>query len=87
MVNASTVWWRTRFAARPSPWHRPTSDPLAVRRLIDEVIAEYAERSLDGALPPLDDRVLVARGVCDSVAGFGPLQRLLEDPTIEEVVI
>jgi pilus assembly protein CpaF len=56
-----------------------------VRRLIDEVIATYVERSLDGALPPLDDRVFVARGVYDSVAGFGPLQRLLEDPSIEEI--
>src|SRR4051812_46159533 len=65
----------------------PTSEPLAVRRLIDEVIAEYEERSLDGALPPLDDRVFVARGIYDSVAGFGPLQRLLEDPTIEEIWI
>ena len=65
----------------------PTSEPLVVRRLIDEVIAEYDERSLGGALPPLDDRVFVARGVYDSVAGFGPLQRLLEDPTIEEIWI
>ena len=63
----------------------PTSEPLAMRRLIDEVIAEYEERSLDGALPVLDDPVHVARGVYDSVAGFGPLQRLLEDPTIEEI--
>src|SRR3954468_12459798 len=63
----------------------PTNEPLAVRRLIDEVIAEYEERSLGGALPPLDDRVHVARGVYDSVAGFGPLQRLLEDPSVEEI--
>jgi pilus assembly protein CpaF len=65
----------------------PTNEPLAVRRLIDDVIAEYEERSLDGALPPMDDRAQVARGVYDSVAGFGPLQRLLEDPTIEEIWI
>jgi pilus assembly protein CpaF len=65
----------------------PTNEPLAVRRLIDEVIAEYEERSVGGALPPLEDRSHVARGVYDSVAGFGPLQRLLEDPTIEEIWI
>jgi pilus assembly protein CpaF len=63
----------------------PTNEPLAVRRLIDEVIAEYEERSLGGALPPLDDRAHVARGVYDSVAGFGPLRRLLEDSSIEEI--
>jgi pilus assembly protein CpaF len=60
---------------------------LAARRFIDEVIAECEERSLDGALPPLDDREHLARGVYDSAAGFGPLQWLLEDPTIEEICI
>ena len=87
MVNASTV---VEDEVRELVRRRgidPTSEPLAVRRLIDEVMAEYDERSLDGALPPLDDRVFVARGVYDSVAGFGPLQRLLEDPTIEEIWI
>jgi pilus assembly protein CpaF len=86
-VNASTV---VEDEVRELVRRRgidPTNEPLAVRRLIDEVIAEYEERSLDGALPPLDDRVHVARGVYDSVAGFGPLQRLLEDPTIEEIWI
>ncbi len=65
----------------------PTNEPQAVRRLIDEVIAEYEERGLDGALPPLEDRLHTARVIYDSVAGFGPLQRLLEDPTIEEIWI
>ncbi|HVE62507.1 MAG TPA: ATPase, T2SS/T4P/T4SS family, partial [Mycobacteriales bacterium] len=39
------------------------------------------------ALPPVADRVRAAREVYDSVAGFGPLQRYLDDPTIEEVWI
>src|SRR3954453_20550705 len=87
MVNASTV---VEDEVRELVRRRgidPTSEPLAVRRLIDEVIAEYEERGLDGALPPLEDASLVARSIYDSVAGFGPLQRLLEDPTIEEIWI
>jgi pilus assembly protein CpaF len=49
------------------------------------VIAEYDERSLTGSLPVLADRGLAARQVFDAVAGFGPLQQYLDDPTVEEV--
>src|SRR3954447_19010449 len=87
MVNASTV---VEDEVRELVRRRgidPTNEPLAVRGLIDEVIAEYEERGLDGALPPLEDASLVARSIYDSVAGVGPLQRLLEDSTIEEIWI
>jgi pilus assembly protein CpaF len=63
----------------------PAAEPAAVRRLVDEVIAEYDERSLSGSLPVLADRGLAARQVFDAVAGFGPLQQYLDDPTVEEV--
>ncbi|RZS90070.1 pilus assembly protein CpaF [Motilibacter rhizosphaerae] len=63
----------------------PVTDPGAVRRLVDDVIAEYDDRSLDGRLPVLDDADVVARDVFDAVAGFGPLQRFLDDPTVEEI--
>jgi pilus assembly protein CpaF len=65
----------------------PTAEPAAVRRLVDEVIAEYDERSLMGNLPPLLDTRGAARQVYDAVAGFGPLQKFLDDPTIEEIWI
>jgi pilus assembly protein CpaF len=65
----------------------PVSDPASVRRLVDEVIAEYDERSVAGSLPQLVDQRLAARQVFDAVAGFGPLQKYLDDPTIEEVWI
>lgn len=38
-------------------------------------------------MPPLGDADHVARSVLDAVAGFGPLQPLLDDPTIEELWI
>ena len=65
----------------------PVADPGAVRRLVDEVINHYDERSVAGTLPPLVDTSSVARAVFDAVAGFGPLQKYLDDPTVEEIWI
>jgi pilus assembly protein CpaF len=65
----------------------PQSEPAAVRRLVEEVLAEYEERTLVGDLPPLVDRPAVASAVFDAVAGYGPLQPLLDDPAVEEVWI
>lgn len=65
----------------------PARQPAAVRTLVDQVIADYGERSLAGGLPRLGDAARVSRAVFDAVAGFGPLQRYLDDPTIEEVWI
>jgi len=56
-----------------------------VRRLVDEVISHYDERSVTGALPRLVDVRQAARAVFDAVAGFGPLQKYLDDPTVEEI--
>jgi pilus assembly protein CpaF len=55
--------------------------------LVRDVVAEYSERSLNSALPPIGDPESVVRDVLDRVAGFGPLQRYLDDPEIEEIWI
>ncbi|RKS72675.1 pilus assembly protein CpaF [Motilibacter peucedani] len=65
----------------------PASEQAAVRRLVDDVIADYDERSLDGSLPALLDARGTARDVFDAVAGLGPIQRYLDDPTVEEIWI
>ncbi len=65
----------------------PVADPATVRRLVDEVIADYDERSVAGSLPVLVDSRRAARAVFDAVAGFGPLQRYLDDPEVEEIWI
>jgi len=65
----------------------PATDPAAVRALIDQVVAEYDERSLTAPLPGLGDARRVARDIFDAVAGLGPLQRYLDDPQIEEIWI
>ena len=65
----------------------PVADPIAIRTIVDSVIASYDERSLSRPLPPLGDSQSVARTVLDAVAGFGPLQPYLDDPTVEEIWI
>ena len=65
----------------------PVQDRLAMRRLIDEVVLDYDERALTSTLPSLPDPRTAARAVYDAVAGFGPLQRHLDDPTVEEIWI
>ena len=65
----------------------PVEDRSAVRRLVDEVVADYDERTLTSSLTPLPDVTTAARSVYDAVAGYGPLQRHLDDDTVEEIWI
>ena len=65
----------------------PVTDHRSTRLLIDEVIAHYDERVPVSSLPPLLDRAGAMRHVFDSLAGFGPLQRFLDDPAVEEIWI
>jgi pilus assembly protein CpaF len=65
----------------------PVAAPEEMQQLVDEVVADYDERASTSTLPPLADRDGVARSVYDAVAGFGPLQRYLDDPEIEELWI
>ena len=65
----------------------PRSDRPALERLVGDVVADYDERTLTSELPALGDRAGVLQHVLDAVTGFGPLQRLLDDPSIEEIWI
>jgi pilus assembly protein CpaF len=65
----------------------PLTDPDSVRRVVDEVMADYAQSSLTSAAEPLDNGHDVARDVIHAVAGLGPLQQYLEDPEVEEIWI
>ncbi len=65
----------------------PVHEADAVRRLVDDVLAEYGERVATGAVPPLSGGADPAREVFDQVTGFGALQSFLDDPTVEEIWI
>ncbi len=65
----------------------PAVEPGAVATLIDEAIGDYVDRVTTSQLPPISDRDGVARAIHDAIAGFGPLQPLLDDAGIEEIWI
>lgn len=65
----------------------PAQQASEVRRLVDAAVDDYDERSMLGTLPPLGKLEYARKYVFDAVAGFGPLQPLLDDPLIEEIWI
>src|SRR5690606_13087634 len=65
----------------------PLHEPAAVRRIVDRAVHAYDERTLVASLPPLGDPQEAAREVFNAIAGFGPLQKYLDDPTVEEIWI
>src|SRR3954449_963333 len=65
----------------------PVRDRPGIVSLVSDVIADYDERSVVGAVPPLVDAAAAHKAVVDAVAGLGPLQRYLDDPEVEEIWI
>lgn len=63
----------------------PSSEAAVIRLLVEDVVADYDERTLVSSLPPLLDKPAAMRAVYDAVVGFGPLQRYLDDPVVEEI--
>ncbi len=65
----------------------PQRDAAVVRRLAGRVVGDHDQRSLTGAVAPVEDHDAVVEELVARVSGFGPLQRYLDDPTVEEVWI
>lgn len=65
----------------------PQSELAQVRGLAQQLVREHDDRSLTGAVMPLVAPDAVTDELVARVAGFGPLQALLDDPTVEEVWI
>ncbi|TAM81165.1 MAG: CpaF family protein [Jatrophihabitans sp.] len=65
----------------------PVAAPAAAHRVVDDVIADYRDRATTSSLPPIGDAAAVARAVRDAVCGLGPLQGLVDDPSVEEIWI
>ncbi|MEE1649630.1 ATPase, T2SS/T4P/T4SS family [Brachybacterium sp. J144] len=53
--------------------------------LIREVVADYDRRSASGEVPVLREPDTLVAEVAARIGGFGPLQELLDDPTVEEI--
>lgn len=65
----------------------PTRDPEAGERLARAEVRRHNDAALARGAATLDDEDASVRGVLATVAGYGPLQPLLDDPDIEEVWI
>ena len=65
----------------------PLVDRAAVRRIAEDVVGEHDRNSLSGAVEPVADQTAVLDELLARVAGFGPLQAYLDDPTVEEIWI
>ncbi|WP_141014236.1 CpaF family protein [Nocardioides sambongensis] len=65
----------------------PQHEVAAVRRLAGALVREHDERSLTGMVAPIGDPDALVAELVARVAGFGPLQPLLDDPSVEEIWI
>src|SRR5438128_3125960 len=72
---------RQRVDARGLAAAPPTERRLRVR---EEAMAVLRER---GAILPARDLALVVNEVSDDVVGFGPIEFLLKDPSVTEVMV
>lgn len=65
----------------------PQRDPHAAKNLIAEAVLDYDARAIRGVVPALEDSEMVSKTLHDLIIGFGPLQSLLDDDSIEEIWI
>jgi len=65
----------------------PQRDALVVRRLAEAVVRAHDELSLTGVVAPVSDVDSMVGELVARVAGFGPLQPFLDDPSVEEIWI
>jgi pilus assembly protein CpaF len=59
----------------------------AVDALARTVVEDHDRRSLTGAVDPIEHPELVVRQIVADVSGLGPLQPLIDDPSVEEIWI
>jgi pilus assembly protein CpaF len=65
----------------------PTRDPDIAMRIAWAEVRRHNDFALARGLAPADDEQACVREVLAAVAGYGPLQPYLDDPTVEELWI
>ncbi|UJP10624.1 Flp pilus assembly complex ATPase component TadA [Microbacterium sp. KUDC0406] len=65
----------------------PSTAPEEARRIAQAEVRRHNDRALARGEMFIDDEPALVRDVLASVSGFGPLQPLLDDPEIEEILI
>ncbi|WP_430592609.1 CpaF family protein [Humidisolicoccus flavus] len=62
-----------------------SADAERTRALVTESVRAYSERSFAGIHEGIQDEATTTTQILAALTGFGPLQHLLDDPTIEEI--
>jgi len=65
----------------------PGRDPELATRIVRAEVRRHNDFALARGLSPVDDEASCVREVLAAVAGYGPLQAHLDDPTVEELWI
>lgn len=65
----------------------PQRDAAQIRRMAEDVVRAHDDRSLTGAVAPVRNAPELVGELVARLAGFGPLQPFLDDPSIEEIWI
>ncbi|MEH3089294.1 MAG: ATPase, T2SS/T4P/T4SS family [Microbacterium arborescens] len=65
----------------------PAVAPDAVARIAAAEVRQYADVAFAWGLPAVEDEAAMVREVLAAVSGLGPLQALLDDPSVEELWI
>jgi pilus assembly protein CpaF len=65
----------------------PTRDPEFAAQIARAEVRRHNDFALARGLAPVDDETACVREVLAAVAGYGPLQAYLDDPSVEEVWI
>jgi len=65
----------------------PTRDPEFAAQVARAEVRRHNDFALARGMAPVDDETACVREVLAAVAGFGPLQAYLDDPSVEEVWI
>lgn len=65
----------------------PSRDPELALRIAHAEVRRHNDFALARGLAPVDDEHACVREVMAAVSGYGPLQALLDDPTVEELWI
>jgi pilus assembly protein CpaF len=63
------------------------ADIERVRRVVADRLDAANRRAVASGEPPLADAPLLARRILDDLLGLGPLQPLLDDPSVEEIIV
>ncbi|NLI04413.1 MAG: CpaF family protein [Actinomycetaceae bacterium] len=63
----------------------PQVELATLDSLIDQAITEYEELTVIGKVSAISDATAIRTRLRDDIGGFGPLQRLIDDPSVEEI--